>query len=349
MESRDFAEALRILRSLGLRKSEALVYLKILSNEGITALELSSELNMPLSKLYIILKNLEKRGLIDSYGKKKKIYRASKPEVSILELLKEKEESIRRDLEFMRDFIAKMSMERERLEIPPIYIIRKNILSRLKKEMKTVKSEILIALPNNLVKDLLRDIDFLLKKNIVVSVILYSGPEIDHILRQLSKMKGCLTVKRREIYAMDLLVIDRSKAFIFSSKNKYAMMIEDPEIVKAMIQIYYYMLWLPSKVIIRGRVRPNTMLSFSNMWRAVYEVKEFLRQGYEVEAHVVGRYTRNGQPFKGKGYVVDAKTSEDKTVFNLVIDFNGKRLSVGGIDARIEDIEAFELYLIPFK
>jgi len=349
MSEREIEEALRILRSIGLRRSEALVYLKILTNEGITAIELSSELNMPLSKLYVILKTLESRGLIESYGKKRKIYRVSKPEISLIEILREKERRLKEDEKFMLEFIKKIKSSRDKIKIPPIYIIRENFLSRLGRELRTAKSEVLIALPNDFIKDLLDDIKSVLEKNIVVSVVLYPSSGIEEILKYFEKMSGCITVKRREIYAMDLLIIDRSKAFIYSPKNRYAMMIEDTELVKAMIQVYYYMLWLPSKTVCRKTVKPDTMLSFVNMWRAVYEVEEFLKKGYIVKAYVVGRYTKSKKSFKGQGVVKGASISDDKTVFNLTVDFNGKLLSVGGIDAKIEDIEAYDLYLVPLK
>lgn|GEM_PF-4197929 len=349
MNEHEVEEALRILRSIGLRRSEALVYLKILTNEGITAIELASELNMPLSKLYVILKALENRGLIEGYGKKRKIYRASRPEISLIEILKEKERRLKKDEKFILEFIKKIRSSRDKIKIPPIYIIRENFLPRLGRELKTAKSEVLIALPNDFIKNLLNDIKSVLEKNIVVSVVLYPSSGIEEILEHFEKMEGCITVKRREIYAMDLLIVDRSKAFIYSPKNKYAMMIEDPELVKAMIQVYYYMLWLPSKTVCRKTVKPDTMLRFVNMWRAVYEVEEFLKRCYTVKAYVVGRYTKNKKTFKGQGLVKSASISEDKTVFNLTIDFNGKVLLVGGIDAKIEDIEAYDLYLVPLK
>jgi len=349
MSTHEIEKALRILMSLGLRRREALVYLKILTNEGITAIELSSELNIPLSKLYVILKTLESRGLIESYGKKRKIYRVTKPEISLIEILKEKERRLKEDEKFMLEFIKKIRSYRNKIKIPPIYIIRENLLTRLGRELRTANSEVLIALPNDFIENLLNDIKSILEKNIVVSVVLYPSSSIDKILKYFEKLSGCITVKRREIYAMDLLIIDRSKAFIYSPKNRYAMMIEDPELVKAMIQVYYYMLWLPSKTVCKKTVKPDTMLSFVNMWRSVEEVKEFLKKGYTVKAYVVGRYTKNKKLFKGQGVVKEASVSDDKTIFNLTIDFGGKLLLVGGIDAKIEDIEAYNLYLVPLK
>jgi len=342
-------EVIRVFENLGLKKDEALVYLKILANDGISALELHSELGISLSKLYIILKNLEKRNLIEGYGRRKKVYVAVKPEMHILEMLKEKEKEIKRDMELMEYFLEKIKFKNRRAETPPVYIIRKDYIDRIKKEMRNAKAEILISLPNNLVRELLVNIERALKKNIVVSVVLYSEIGIDFILNFLKKTQGPITVKKRKTYGVDIVIIDRKKSFILSFEKNYAILIEDLELVKTDLRVFYYMLWIPSIVILKKIARPNTMLRYVNMWRAIDDVKVFIEKGYNVEAYVVGRYVKSGKSFKCKGNVIDFYESPDKIIYNLTIEFNGKKLTVGGVGAKIEDIEAFEIYLLPTK
>lgn len=76
-------EMLEQLKELGLTEYDAKVYYILVSQGTLTAIDLSRESGVPMSKIYVVLGRLENQGWISVVPERPKKYRAVDPEVTI--------------------------------------------------------------------------------------------------------------------------------------------------------------------------------------------------------------------------------------------------------------------------
>ena len=83
-------DTLNVLKDLGLTTYESKIYLTLLKNNRLEARQLSFLADIPMSKIYSILKKLEREGIIKTSAEKPKIYTAVNPE-TIFTIIRDRE------------------------------------------------------------------------------------------------------------------------------------------------------------------------------------------------------------------------------------------------------------------
>ncbi len=139
----------RAMRDFGLTDYETRIYLTLLRHEDMVASDISKIANVPYSKIYEMLSNLEKKGWIESNNSRPKNFRARSPYIA-LENIKSNLERIQKQKESqILGELQPLFENKESLERPEIWIVRgmNNIVERAKDTISRSRREILLALP----------------------------------------------------------------------------------------------------------------------------------------------------------------------------------------------------------
>jgi sugar-specific transcriptional regulator TrmB len=169
------------LEGLGLTGSEVKAYIALLRGGSMTANDVSREARIPYSKVYDALESLHGRGWVEVQKSRPIVYTAKPPDAA-LEELKARSETERKEREQVAlEELMAIYVSRGEQERPDIWILRgtNEILSRVKNLLLNCRTELLIALPPQLVSfaDSIEPLMAALKEKGVKSLIL-TAPEL---------------------------------------------------------------------------------------------------------------------------------------------------------------------------
>ncbi|MEM1525295.1 MAG: helix-turn-helix domain-containing protein [Nitrososphaerales archaeon] len=140
----------RLLRALGLTEYEIKAYLTLLKFGSQTASVISMDSGIPYSKIYDVLRNLERKGWIEVERAKPSKYYPKPPVLAFnstkMKLEKELKET---ELQILQE-LQPMFERKEIKEKPDIWIVRGefNVLSKIKEAFDRCENELLIAIPS---------------------------------------------------------------------------------------------------------------------------------------------------------------------------------------------------------
>lgn len=187
------------LEELGLNGSEVRAYVALLRGGTMTASDVSRAARIPYSKVYQALESLHKKGWVAQQKSRPIVYTAKPPDTS-LEELRSRQETDRVEKEKVAlEELMRIYVKRGEQEKPDVWIMRgaNEILSRVKNQLLNCRTELLVALPPQLLPFTDQITPFLatLKERGVRNLIL-TTPEIPAIaLEQLSKVAEIKTRK----------------------------------------------------------------------------------------------------------------------------------------------------------
>lgn len=165
-------QLIEALKSLGLTKYEALVYIGLLQFEGASATEIHEISGVPRASVYPVLNKLVHKGLVIVSNSTPKRFEALPPKEGIIKLKENIEfQAEYASSELEKIYISKMTPEKERQELIWTLSGPENIINRLKVSIEDAKSKIQIIAEWDFIKKHLHDTLFDLE----------SGPEIDII------------------------------------------------------------------------------------------------------------------------------------------------------------------------
>ena len=140
------------IEALGLNGSEVKAYVALLKGGTMTASDVSREARIPYSKVYDALESLHRRGWVEVQKSRPIVYTAKPPDAA-LEELRARQETERREKEQVAlEELMGIYVSRGEQEKPDIWIMRgtNEILSRVKNLLLNCRTELLIALPPQL-------------------------------------------------------------------------------------------------------------------------------------------------------------------------------------------------------
>jgi sugar-specific transcriptional regulator TrmB len=139
----------KAMQDFGLTDYETRVYLNLLQSEEMVASEISKIANVPYSRVYEVLSDLERKGWIESNDGRPKNYRARPPLIA-LENTKNKIEKVQKiNEEQILGELLPLFENKKSFERPEIWIVRgeSNIIERAKDAISQSRKEVLLALP----------------------------------------------------------------------------------------------------------------------------------------------------------------------------------------------------------
>ena len=142
----------RILQDLGLTDYEIKAYVSLLSNPGVQASEVSKGSDVPVSKIYEVLSNLEKKGWVESQNSRPIKYFPKSPSTALQALRLRMEADLRSSEDHLLSELMPLYEQKETQERPDIWIIRGdyNIIAKISESIDRCKKELLVVVPSAL-------------------------------------------------------------------------------------------------------------------------------------------------------------------------------------------------------
>lgn len=330
-----------MLRSIGLTKYEAIVYVTLLSLGEASALDIVRSSGIPHPRVYDILASLNRRGLIEYTGGKPKKYRAIDPEIA-LDVLKER---INERIDRLKVELSKIRVS-ERVEEPSVWVLydADSIIAKMREYIDNAKYEVLLAIPTNVFRRVVDSVKRCVGRGISPVVILYRDVSLDSDV--LSGLRG-VEVYERPVIGTVLCIVDClynviSSFNVFCSLDSYVenagygLFITDCELANILSFYYYYSLLRGAHIICLPDVEDYDSKYFISIWRATNVVKRILSSGRSVRVWIKGRWVKDGRPAEVEDYVKDVIVDSDRHIYSIILDSG---LSIGGHRATLENIE----------
>ena len=140
------------LEELGLTGSEVKAYVALLRGGTMTASDVSREARIPYSKVYVALESLHEKGWVEEQKGRPLMYTARPPDTALEELRSRKENERKEKETLALEELMRVYVNRGEQERPDIWIMRglNEILSRVKNLLLNCRTELLVALPTQL-------------------------------------------------------------------------------------------------------------------------------------------------------------------------------------------------------
>ncbi len=143
----------RVLQDLGLTDYEIKVYLALLDNPASQASDVSRVAEVPVSKIYEVLANLEKKGWVESQQSTRPArYYPKSPSTALQAVRIRQERELKSNEEYLLQELMPRYSKKETQEKPEIWIVRGeyNILAKVQETIDRCKKEILVVVPSAL-------------------------------------------------------------------------------------------------------------------------------------------------------------------------------------------------------
>ena len=211
----------RVLKELGLTLYESAVYMTLIERGVLSASEVSEGTQVPFSKIYEVLNNLERKGWVDvEQGRPRRYF--PKPPSEALEVAKRRfEEKVGTWEKTFAQELQPLYEKREMRERPDIWILRgeTGVLSKLHEMLSRVRNEVMIAAPQ-FVEGLAAKAAPLLSRlgvgDIKVSIMITDDQEGLSVLKQVENVE----VRRRDHLFGGGVIADRREVLLFLGEEE---------------------------------------------------------------------------------------------------------------------------------
>jgi len=339
------------LQDLGLRKSEARVYVALVARGASSASDIARDAKIPHPRVYDIMESLAAKGLIKIQTGRRPRYTASEPEVAFERLLnrfREKGEFLTRHLTKIYD---------TRMETPSIWMLkgRNNIIDEISQISYQAENELLLAIPVDLLEALRKSLRTARRKGVTTSLVIYSGEKESQIDSEVARHAD---VRVRQPPGSVVALADYNDCLLCSHKTliressvdeEHAIVAGDPELLQILSYFFYHSLWCAAKPIVGEVSIEEYPRSFVHIWKVIEEVEMLKEKGYDVKASIKGKTVKDHLPVEFEALIAGT-SSVNGRIFSVIAErSDGSKLSVGGRGASIEDVEATNIKLMPFE
>ncbi len=242
----------RILQDLGLTDYEIKAYVTLLAHPGVQASEVSKDSDVPVSKIYEVLGNLERKGWVESQHSRPTRYFPKSPSTALQALRMRMEAELKASEDHLLSELMPIYEMKEIQERPDIWIIRGdyNIIAKITESIDRVKKELLVVIPPalNSVVDLVIPALTNVKSTGANVRILMSG---DVNERSIAKISSLAELRLRENMFGGGVIADATEVILLlgrSSENREALAIwSDHAGLASFAKNYFEFLWTESQ------------------------------------------------------------------------------------------------------
>ena len=333
-------ELSELLKKLGFTSYEAKAYITLVLAGPLTATELASKSEIPQPRVYDVVQSLIEKGLIlVSEGRPRK-FQAIAPEVALTNYVNRRR---RLEEETLRAILAQLSSASASLEEPGVWTSTglSSAQNLIRESLNSARDELLFSGYMSIVEDFFEKVS---EKEISTCIVLYDA--IEEVPEQL---KVYDEVRVKPTKAPIMLLPDFRHALIivdWESKRPISYLVTDENLIKIFAVYYLNYIRSGSKLIL-SRFGELSRRSYVHLSRALEHVRALQRSGRRVMVHVWGRRTSDGTPVELRGEVVGEFENSYRSIGYLRVRLpDGREVTVGGIGAYLEDVEARRIEII---
>ena len=339
-------DMLSLLKTLGLTRLEAQIYLTLLIKGETKAKEIVQAFDIHFPQFYALANSLERKGFIEVQEGRPKKYRAVDPN----EIAKRKMKEVEKNMKILTKLVESEHEKAEISKRPSVWITRgvQNVLRNANEIIKSAKYDVTVMIESRFLSRVVGSLIDRKKRGVQTYLVVYPEAPEKHLTDQIEKINR---VRVFETCPFAILVIaDCERALmahglleIAPPERQYGVVFDEP-LTPIFFSERFYEIW--------GRARPLFLeedLKFPKTFRsqrmALMEIKNLLKKG-EVFVRVKGR--RAGKSFEERGVVVGITDNELRKNFTLKLP-DAKTLTVGGFYSMLEEVEAELITILKIK
>lgn len=350
-------EMQRTLENLGLSKYQANAYITVLQIGSATATEIASASDVPKSRIYDVLRDLDDRGFVETYEQDSLRVRGVNPD-TVLEMLRDQAELFETTAEHIEEMWQAPSVGDHRATLVQR---EETVLERAKQAIQESSGEIQISLTPAQFKEFRPFLYEAHGRGIAIKISLHTHSTENSLSVDDLEFEGAASeIRHRELPAPFVALIDRQETY-FSSQddvNQLGMLVDNYTLTYIFHWYFQLSLWeVWDEIYVATDDSPP--YRYVNVRECVRDLKLLMQEADQpIRASVKGRDTTSNQPVELKGNIVDIeytnKSSDDTQRPSLAevagrasiyLDKGDEIVTIGDWGAIEEDIEGQEIRL----
>ncbi|MCD6487738.1 MAG: hypothetical protein J7K21_00750, partial [Desulfurococcales archaeon] len=170
------------------------------------------------------------------------------------------------------------------------------------------------------------------------AITLFQYPD-EKLLAKVSRIKNLRILYQPTGY-IRALEHDFKRAIIYG-KN-YTLFTTEPELLVLLNDTYYFGYWRNAEIIKEFEIVKGYTYTAKHQWIVIPIIENALKDNYTVVLNIVGKWVKTGRPAElevvAKGVY---RSPDDRTRTIIGETKSGEEITIGGLSASVEDIEAY--------
>lgn len=326
-------ELYELLRRLGLTSYEAKAYAALVGGGSLTATELASRSEIPQPRVYDIVRSLMEKGLIMVSEGRPRRFTALPPQIALVNYVRQKHEQEKKALHKVLGKVSSLAAEPKEAGVwtSTGYF---SALNMLEETVCSAEYELVFSGYS----DLASKIASMVREDIATCAVLYDALEnVPDEFRRFDEVR----VKPTRAPAIVIPDLHRTLLIIgWEERKVVSYLVTDENLIRIFAAYYLSYIRSGSKLLLT-RLDSLERRSYVHISRALDHIRALSQAGRRVLVHVEGRRTSDGSPVEFTGEVVGEFENSYRGIGNIRVRLqDGRELTVGGIGAHLEDVEA---------
>ena len=319
------------LTALGLSQYEVAVYLTLLRGGTLNASELVKRSGIPHSRVYDITRRLSEKGLIEVVEGKPRRFKPVDPNVALRALVEK--EKRRLELTCQRVLSLINAVIVGGYEEKTTWVVEFGFRDIVPPLLRRARHQILLASEPFLIDQLMDDIVWAASRGVNVTLVCYGS--VNDMKRSKDLVEAGVELYARKVSSLSIALTDLTAGAISSPTIEYTILTTEPVLARALMDLFYSSLINTSVLVSRPPVLKGRFVS---IWAIIHRVRNGDR------LRVRGLDLRSGKEVVVEGVVKDKVI--DDGIASIVLDTGRGLVRVGGIGARLEDVEGLVFEIV---
>lgn len=340
-------DVVQILQDMGMTELEATVYSFVFKNGGATSRDILRALDLRQPQLYDITSGLERKGFLNVIIGRPQKYEAVNPEI----IYEKREESMKQMRGTFLDWVRKNSPANYKKE-PEIFISRNTtgFLSNTLDIIKKAKRHIFIHTTLSYLTYFLDHLEEKSRDGVRIFLLIFDDDYDGEYFNEIMKRKIFSNVRYTRIGKFFSVISDENYSsfmprniLLGSESEKYGYIFRDDDMTWFLIHNFFSG-WFASAVAYEKE--PKLPQKYDNQRIALTDILTLKNKGMnKITVYIEGRGRKDNKPLTFEATVHDIRISEDVVNFTTLWN-DGKEVSIGGFDSKIEDIIAHSITIL---
>lgn len=329
-----------MFKVLGLTGFDARVYSTLLTQGPMTTNQLVEALHVHRPQLHESLSRLQNKGLVETSQGRPAFIRAAPPNV-LIGLFREELGALVRSIEEALKNVKTSPQTGEH----GVWFLKSwnGLRERFKWAIEKARVDLAVSGDLGFIRRLRELLLEAKGRGVTVYVMVYGLPDESPGREE---FRGFDKVKRS--VSGDMLVVADSQTAVIAQRRmgarrapRYGLVVEEPVLIDHILHNYYHR-WVRSASIVDDPVRLPARFTVFRL--ALLEAERLLNSGVKLWGVFSGRRLEGGRA-RVEGEVIEAFVDPVTGISQFVVKSGGRRVTVGGPDAIIEDLAADEIIL----
>lgn len=341
------------LNAAGFSKYQIQAYLALLDMGTAAATDLAKKANIPRSRIYDILRDLEEKGYVETFEQESLQARARNPE-EVFERLKAKAETLEKTAEEIQNRWREAEVSGHKVS----YVKRpETVYERAKTAIRNAENQIELSVTPEEYKDLRPVLQEAFQRGVFVTVSFNTSPERPRELPTEIDLQDVVTEARhRHLPAPFILIADRDVTCFTPHTdpvNQYGVLFEDDEMTYILRWYFKAALWESWPVVFSNR-SDEVPLTYVDIRECIRDLIPLLDDGAVITGTVKGQTIEQREEIEISGLITDIIYPGDSVENDrlptlsklagraaIVMETeNGDEIRIGGWGAILEHVEA---------